>query len=257
MSIVYFSYPRITVDQANRAWSEARQLSLSEIRKQCDNTSVSGAEFYPFAQARAEDDELREVRKKVLGAAVQNGYPGDVSSRNKVAFESDLIEIFNDEISMSLAEATHMDVWHFFNVRLFMDITLWRFGSYSTVTNHWTISPERIYSFNRNMFGRIWWRNHLLGSEIATSLGEDATVQIVERAALFSHPPFARAVATRALSTTTTVRPGHLLRAATILFGRRTAVLSIYAMSTDQLCSFVNEVFTQAEFVILSSDFDS
>lgn len=254
MEMVYFSYPRITVEQAAQVWSNIKHLSLNEIRQQCDNITVTGAEFYPFAEVRTEDDELREVRSKIIAAAIQYGYPNEASSRNKVAFESDLIGLFHDEINMSPAEAAHMDIWHFFNLKLLADITIWRFGSFSPAMNQWNITPERLYSFNRNMFGRVWWRNHLLGPELATSLGEDATVAIVERTALFSHPPFARAVARRALGTKTSISPTQLLRSAAILFSRRMAVLSIYAMDADRINTFVDDIFGETETAILTPE---
>lgn len=251
MEIKYFSYPRISVQQATRIWSEIRSLSLAEVRQRCDNVSVTGTEFYPFAQVRANDGELREVRKQIIDVAIRHGYPNPVTARQKVAFESDLLELFHNEINMSPAEASHMDVWHFFNVKYLADITLWRFGSLSNYDSHWTISPDRIFAFNRNMFGRIWWRNHLLGPELVARLGEDATVAIVERPALFAYPPFARGVGERTLATVTNFSPSQILRPATILFSRRMAVLSPYAMDAEQMQNFVDGVITEAEKSIL------
>lgn len=257
MTQAYFSYPRITLIQATQAWSSIRTLTLENIRKYCDATTVTGAEFYAFAEIRSDDSELHNFRKLVVDAAIRNGFPNQVSSRQKVAFEAELLQIFHNEIAMSPSEASSMEIWHFFNLKLLADITMWRFGTFDTVSNHWSILQDRLYSFHRNMFGRIWWRNHLFGVDLATRLGEDATVQIVERTALFAYPPFAKSVAARALDSHTDYSASQLLRVAAKLFSRRMAVLSIFAMNNEQVSYFTNEVFNATEIAMQESPLDA
>lgn len=242
-----FSYPRISLTQATQIWDTIKSLKLEEIQRICDRTTVAGVEFYPFAENRADDAEVQHLRRLVKEAAIRHGFPNQVSSRLKVAFESELMNILYDETAMTTSEASSMDVWHYFNLKLFADITLWRFGSFDSNINRWSISQDRLYAFNRNFFGRIWWRIHLLGLDLATRLGEDAVVAIVERPRVFSYPPFARAVATRSLSSDTDITATNLLREATIIFSRRMAVLSIFAMDRERMDAFVDDVFREAE----------
>lgn len=253
MSPVFFCYPRITLAQAVQHWAVIRELPLVQVQKICDNTTVIGAEFYPFADVRSEDSELQFLRQRIIEIAKRYGYPNQVSSRMKVSFEGELTNIFQTEIAMSPAEASTMDVWHFFNLRLLADITLWRFGSFDEEKNRWSINEERLYIFNRNMFGRIWWRGHILGHELAGKLSEDETVQILERPTLYAYPSFAKAVGTRYLDSPSKIRATRVLRDASKRFTRRMAVLSVFIMQESQLTQFVDEVFTESEVAMLTT----
>ncbi|PYI65317.1 hypothetical protein CVV68_18605 [Arthrobacter livingstonensis] len=150
-----------------------------------------------------------------------------------------------------------MNVWHFFNLRLLADITLWRFGYFDTEKNRWSINEERLYMLNRNMFGRIWWRGYILGPELASQLSEDETVQILERPSLYAYPSFAKAVGTRYLTSPSKIRATRVLRDASKRFTRRMAVLSVFIMQESQLTHFVDEVFNEAESAMLTTLRDS
>ncbi len=257
MSPVFFSYPRLTLAQAVQDWATIRELSLAQIHAICDDTTVIGSEFYPFADIRSDNSELLNLRQKVVYSAQKYGYPSNVSSHMKVLFDRELLLIFQNEIAMSPAEASNMDVWHFFNIRLLADITLWRFGSFDIDMNRWSINEERLYIFNRNMFGRIWWRAHILGPTLASRLSEDEIVQILERPSLYAYPVFAQAVGIRYLNSPSNTRVTRILRDASKRFTRRTAVLSVFIMQESQIVHFVDDVFNEAESAMLTTVEDS
>lgn len=247
MTLTYTNYPQVSQTIALRHWSEIRLLSLPEISKVCDSMTTSKMEFYPFSENRASDSHLQDFRRRVVELAAMHGFPNTTSSRTKVSFENALLSVLDESLDISAAEASNMNVWHFLNLFLLSDITLWRFGSLDQQAKKWSINEERIFTFNRNMIGRLWWRGAVLSPEIAAKLSEDEAVQILERPTTFAYPHFARAVGRRFASIPATDRHPLLLRHATKLFTRRMAVLSVYIMSDHQLDQFVDQVFGEAE----------
>lgn len=235
-------YPRLGLSSALEEWSGLRHLSLSEMGERGDKATVLGAEFYPMAMGRCTDADLRNVRQAVLSAAIANGYP---ESSRKIDFDRDVSRFLYLNMSILPSDAASAEIWTFINLRVLPDIAVWRFGREGS--DGWEIAEERLFSKDRTVFGRLWWRACILGPDLAAQFGEDISVQLLERPKTTGYPPLARSIAERLLRAEKQHQSTDFLRDVMKRFTRTLAVISIFQMSPTQIDSFVDEIFLESE----------
>lgn len=219
-------------------------LPLAEISQLGSAVSTMGAEFYPVAIARCSDLDLAELRAAVLAEAELHGFPDVEDTRQKTEFDQALSKILYERMNILPADAASVEVWNFINVRLLPDVAIWRYGQWSG--SAWEVNERRLFTMNRTIFGRLWWRAFLLGPEISTQLMEDESVQLVERPRIGGYAPLARAIATRHLASVSTKRM-ELLRDAMKRFTRRLVVVSVFLMTEEQIADLVEDVFLESQ----------
>ena len=101
----------------------------------------------------------------------------------------------------------------------------------------------------RTTIGRLWWRVHLLGPELAGKLGEDEVVNLLERPRIGGYPLLSRAMGARLLafaSESNTGRRMELFRDATKRLLRKMAVQSVFVMTPEQIEEFVTSLFLES-----------
>lgn len=248
MSAQLVCFPRLSLSHALDDWSAIRRLTLAEMRERGDAGTVTGAEFYPMAMARCTDEDLMKLRQEVVAAANQQGYPGNSSIDQKRKFDKAASRVLYEVMNILPSDASSAEVWTFINLRLLPDIALWRFGRQGS--EGWDIAEERLFSKDRTVFGRLWWRACVLGPDLAEQFGEDILVQLVERPNISGYPPLARSIATRFLHADVRYQSTQFLRDVMKRFTRSLAVISIFQMSQTQMDSFVNDIFLESELAI-------
>ena len=229
-------------------WVAVRELTLAEMRARGDAASVNGAEFYPMAMSRCTDEDLRQLRRAMVAAATQRGYPSISTQDQRREFDKDASRLLYGCMNILPSDAANAEVWNFINLRLLPDIAMWRFGRQGN--NGWEIAEERLFSKDRTVFGRLWWRACLLGPELAEQFGEDLSVQLIERPRISGYPPLVRSIANRFLIGDAQYQSTRFLRDVMKRFTRSLAVISVFQMSQTEMDAFVDAVFLESESAI-------
>lgn len=241
-------WPRMTPYEATTRWESLRVESLHTIANGINVATVQG-EYYPLARKRAGAEDLISLRARILQIASSFGYPSLVRGRRLIEFDQALGAAVHEQMRIMPADAAQADVWTFVNTVVAPDIVLWRYGKFDETKKRWLISEERIFDLTRTTIGRLWWRVHLLGPEIARSLGEDEAVQLLEKPRIGGFRDLSRCIGERHLhfaAIGATTRRMELLRDVTKRLIRKMAVHSVYVMSPSQLAGFVDELFLES-----------
>ncbi|SDP57970.1 hypothetical protein SAMN04487914_11827 [Arthrobacter sp. ok909] len=241
-------YPRMPLYEAAQSWEVLRRQSLAEIGASLDLTTVQ-AQYYPLARQRAGSDELLGLRGKILGIAEEFGFPSVVSSKFLVEFDRTVGPEIHAQMTIMPADASSIDVWNFINTVVVPDVVLWRYGRFHTQSKNWIISEDRLFDMTRTTIGRLWWRVHLLGPELAGKLGEDEVVNLLERPRIGGYPLLSRAMGARLLafaSESNTGRRMELFRDATKRLLRKMTVQSVFVMTPVQIEEFVTSLFLES-----------
>lgn len=241
-------YPRMTLYHAAQSWETLRGQSLREIGDAIDLHTVQ-AHYYPLARQRAGSEELLGLRGKILGIAEEFGFPSTVSSKVLVEFDRSVGPELHTQMTIVPADASSIDVWNFINTAVVPDVVLWRYGRFNTQKKKWNISEDRLFDMTRTTIGRLWWRVHLLGAELARRLGEDEVVNLLEKPRIGGYPPLSRAMGARLLtfaSESNTGRRMELFRDATKRLLRKMAVQSVFVMTPEQIDEFVSSLFLES-----------
>lgn len=241
-------YPRMPLYEAARTWEVLRAQSLAQIGGSIDLTTVQ-AQYYPLARQRAGSEELLRLRAKVLGIAQEFGFPSVVSSKVLVEFDRSVGPEIHAQMTIMPADASSVDVWNFINTAVVPDVVLWRYGRFNTEGKKWIISADRLFDITRTTIGRLWWRVHLLGPDLARKLGEDEVVNLLEKPRIGGYPLLSRAMGERLLSfasESNTGRRMELFRDATKRLLRKMAVQSVFVMTPEQIDEFVTSLFLES-----------
>ncbi|MGO4189039.1 hypothetical protein [Pseudarthrobacter sp. TAF60_1] len=234
--------------QAAQSWELLRGQSLREIGGSIDLRTVQ-AQYYPLARQRAGSDELLGLRGKILGIAEDFGFPSAVSTKVLVEFDRSVGPEVHAQMAIMPADASSIDVWNFINTAVVPDIVLWRYGRFHTQTKKWVISEDRLFDMIRTTIGRLWWRVHLLGPDLARKLGEDEVVNLLEKPRIGGYPLLSRAMGAHLLtfaSESNTGRRMELFRDATKRLLRKMAVQSVFVMTAEQIDEFVTSLFLES-----------
>lgn len=241
-------YPRMSLYDASLSWELLRSQSLSEIGSSIDLASLQ-ALYYPLARQRAGSEELMSLRLKIVGIAEGFGFPSAVSSKSLVEFDRTVGPEIHAQMAIMPSDASSIDVWNFVNTAVVPDVVLWRYGRFDVQNKKWNISEDRLFDMTRTTVGRLWWRVHLLGPELASRLGEDEVVNLLEKPRIGGYPLLSRAMGERLLAfaaESSTGRRMELFRDATKRLVRKMAVQSVFIMTSAEIDDFVTSLFEES-----------
>lgn len=241
-------WPRMSSYEAVVRWDVLRTESIQRIAQGVDVGSVQG-EYYPLARRRAGTEDLIALRRAIVNVASKFGYPSLVRGKKLIEFDQELGVAVHQQMRIMPADAANSDVWTFVNTVIAPDVVLWRYGKFEDLNKKWVISEDRLFDLTRTTIGRLWWRVHLLGGEIAGLLGEDEAVQLLEKPRIGGFVELSRCIGKRHLHYAAaggTTRRMELLRDVTKRLVRKMAVQSVYVMSPNHLDLFVDELFVES-----------
>src|SRR5699024_9990086 len=184
-----FSYPRIPTQVAIGLLREFDGKLPSELRH-ASATDHLRASFHPNHPCRVQSDTLDEVREGIEAIAIRHGFPDAPRSQNSAAdFDREAAAFLVASMKILPVEAAIDEVWNFLTLVLLPHVGVWRYpykpGDYEY---------ERLIGKPRNVFRKLWWRAYVLGSELSAKLGEDETVNIMERPSVGGNVVLARAI---------------------------------------------------------------
>ncbi|GAA1115649.1 hypothetical protein GCM10009668_42940 [Nocardioides dubius] len=182
-------YPRLSRSAAQSLILERADASLSDL-------AAESMLVHPDAQPSAtgghpvDSYRLSEVQAAIRGIAEQAGYPKPLGTSTQ-NFDRPCGSMLLQLMDIVPADAAEEGVWSFLTLVVVPEVGPWRFPGRS---------EERLLGRPRNVLRRTWWRAWALGPDLenapdgCTPLGEDESVQIMERPSLGGNRRTARAL---------------------------------------------------------------
>lgn len=133
--------------------------------------------------------EIDEVRQAILRELAAVDDLPRFAKVNRAKFDALVGRTLYGAMDINPGDAGHDTVWSFMTLVVLPDVAILRFPD---------LHQERMLGGNRNMFRRLWIRQHVLGDLMSTSenpLGEDELVGIFERSELSRNHALARSMA--------------------------------------------------------------
>ncbi|MFI9326179.1 DUF6339 family protein [Kitasatospora sp. NPDC052868] len=178
-----FLMPQLLPSAIGELLEDRRGASVEELRNRA--AVVHPAMYYAATGGRRLPvDRMRALRNEIVARASENGFPGRSPGRREAArFDMDVARLLYRDAGIVPAEALSPQLWAFLSLVVLPDVTAWRFPGFN---------PRRVTGrdVTRHVFGRLWWRAHLVGGErldpddlydALSVLGEEAFDQVFAR----------------------------------------------------------------------------
>ncbi|WP_346766252.1 DUF6339 family protein [Streptomyces sp. A1499] len=153
-------YPRLLADQAGPLHKRYREMSPRDLTPHVAYRHES-AVYVATGGDRATEARLRELRAHVLRIAESAGFPEEPSRKDRARFDLDLAAFLHSRMDLMPAEAASGDIWAFLALVLLPDVAHWR---YPRPPGDRVVASD----LTRHVFGRLWWRAHLVRDPAAT-----------------------------------------------------------------------------------------
>jgi hypothetical protein len=201
----YYLFPRLSAAAAQSRLGEIAGKTPPQLSALAA-TSHRDATFSPTGGSRVPEQTLAELRRSLVDAAQQLGFPDSVRKGAMGSFDAKAARLLVENLPIMPGEASRDDVWAFLALVLLPDIATWRFSEQQS---------SRVLGGVRNAFQRLWWRARVLQDAESpepyalVELPEDALVGLMERPALSSNPRVALAIAKAVAKLASTLPPSH------------------------------------------------
>lgn len=189
MTVGSLLYPRLPRNVARRIVVERSTVSHSDLY-QSANLSHPDAEPSATGGHPADRTKLEQVQETIRQVAEQAGYPKPLGGSTQ-AFDRPCGTELLKHMDIVPADAAEEGIWSFLTLVVVPEIGPWRFPAQA---------EERMIGRPRNVLRRTWWRAWALGPDLNQApegcepLGEDESVQIMERPSLGGNRRTARAL---------------------------------------------------------------
>lgn len=237
-------YPRLPRSAAQSLISERVGLTIAELR---DLSVLSHPDAEPSATGGHPVDapKLDEVRLAIREIAERAGYPRPIAGSTQ-RFDRPCGSALFEIMDIVPADAAEEGVWSFLALVVVPEIGPWRFPAQA---------EERLIGRPRNVLRRTWWRAWALGPDLDRApdgcepLGEDESVQIMERPSLGGNRRTARALQAalwRAEQEGLNVPRSELMRQLARRLRGAKSHISLDALSDEMLDSLMDRLSTDA-----------
>ncbi|MFH9830134.1 DUF6339 family protein [Streptomyces sp. NPDC017201] len=150
-------YPRLLPAAAANLREECLHRSVEYLRDR--SALFHPAMFYAATGgSRLPERSLGSLREAVLACATDRGFPAKPGRRQAAGFDIDVATVLHRDSGIVPAEAVAGDLWAFLSLVVLPDVSAWRFAD---------LHRDRVLGTDvtRHVFGRLWWRAHLLYDE--------------------------------------------------------------------------------------------
>jgi hypothetical protein len=189
-------YPRLLDRAARELHEEYARLPVGELGHRAALRHPATV-FAATGGRQVSRGELEGLRNGLLELARAAGHPRQPSRHARSDFDTATARLLHERSGLVAGEAAARDAWAFLALVVAPDIAYWRFPN---------PPRDRILGtdITRHVFGRLWWRAHLLEQsgrpadryELLDSFGEAAFDQIfARRRAVASSRALVRALA--------------------------------------------------------------
>jgi hypothetical protein len=147
-------YPRLLDRAARDLHREYAQLPVAVLTGRA-GLQHRATVFAATGGRHVSGGELQSLRDGLLELARISGHPEPPSRRARSEFDLAAARMLHERTGLVAAEAAARDAWAFIALVLAPDIAYWRYPA---------PPGERILGtdITRHVFGRLWWRAHLL-----------------------------------------------------------------------------------------------
>ncbi|WP_433611641.1 DUF6339 family protein [Prescottella agglutinans] len=250
-------YPRLLDRAARELHEQYSQLTVDELHDRAAFRHRS-AVFAATGGRRVTDEELQELRDRIVKAAENAGFPGEGRRADRAAFDLEVAQLLHERSGLVAAEASVRSIWAFLALVVLPDISYWRYPNPPV---------DRVMGtdITRHVWGRLWWRAHLLALpqrvepyRLLDAFGEAAFDQIfARRRSLGGSRALVRALAeTWPAIERGGVNDRQLLRDVLKRLLRTSAIVEFEALDDDELLRQVSEAVAES-VVVLSVDVPS
>ncbi|MFJ4755850.1 DUF6339 family protein [Streptomyces sp. NPDC088763] len=152
-----YLFPRLLPKAASELRDEYLNRSVEYLRERAGLSHP--AMFYAATGGiRLPQQRLAALREAVLTCAVERGYPTKPGRRQAAGFDIEVATILARDSGIIPAEAVAGDLWACLSLVVLPDVAAWRFQDFHR---------DRVLGTDvtRHVFGRLWWRAHLLYEE--------------------------------------------------------------------------------------------
>lgn len=240
MSSESLLYPRLNRVDAQRLLSERSEVPLEKLR---DHGALEHPDAVPSPTGGrpVTSEKLRYVQSAIRDVANAAGFPASLGGSTQ-AFDRPCATALYELMDIVPADAADEGVWSFLTIVVVPEIGPWRFPR----------QPEdRMLGRPRNVLRRLWWRAWALGPDLETvpngcqPLGEDESVQIMERPSLGGNRRSARALQSalwKAESAGLTVPRSELMRQMARRLRATKSHLSLDALNDELLEKLLDRI---------------
>lgn len=199
--------------------------------------------YFADASNQVSEASLAKVRSSLMELAKECGFP-HYNQTELRRFDQSASEVLYAQLQLLPVEAASLEVWNFLTIVLLPDLAKWRYPNNGAKPNY-----PRWLGEERNAFRKLWWREHVLGRDFNSKLGEDEAVAIMERPRLGGNPKLARAMAGAFLEVSREypkIPRSELMRCGALNFRRRMPVVLYDVVPQEALQVRVTEIFSEA-----------
>ncbi|MBB4687361.1 DUF6339 family protein [Amycolatopsis jiangsuensis] len=147
-------YPRLLDAAAMDMHRTYTHLTIEELKDRHAYQHPS-AVFAATGGDRVARQSLENLRERVLKVAEEAGFPSDGRRRDHTEFDLDIARLLHERMGLVAAEAAVRPIWAFLALVVLPDVSYWRYRDPPI---------DRILGtdITRHVWGRLWWRAHLL-----------------------------------------------------------------------------------------------
>lgn len=197
-----YVYPRLPGTIAE----QELQKRVDELERNGGDPSGIGSSVrpHPLASydqtgARVPEELLKELRQKIMDAAVAKGFPSPLPTTSISSLDHHIAELVFEHMKMVPGEVGQTGVWNHMTLVLLPDFMAWRWPSMSSARFYTSGGGKAV----RNYFMVSWVRAWLFYDEshetdrfhLLKMLSQDAMLQIIERPHLSRNRKLARVLA--------------------------------------------------------------
>jgi len=177
MSILY---PRLLDQAARDLYEEYVEMDVTELTARVSFSHPS-AIFTATGGSRAAPTQLQELRDTIVAVAEEARFPYPGTREGHAEFDLRVARILHEKSGLVPAEAAVRAAWAFLALVVMPDVAFWR---YRRAPGDRVLATD----ITRHVFGRLWWRAHLLEDptaldryELLNTFGEADFDQIFSR----------------------------------------------------------------------------
>jgi hypothetical protein len=147
-------YPRLLGRVARELHEEYVGMEVEELQSKAALRHRS-AIFTATGGVRVHTEQLQALREQVLAEAVKANYPYPGTRDGRAEFDLRVAKLLHERSGLVPAEASVRSTWAFLALVLLPDVAYWR---YPRAPGDRVLDTD----ITRHVFGRLWWRAHLL-----------------------------------------------------------------------------------------------
>lgn len=242
-------WPRLATGHAMVLRRSVSGMSVHEAR-------LAGRLAHPGAAPAgwgpgASEEQVQRVQQIMRAVSDDRGWPASLDADTASELDRVWGRLLHEQMNILPSDAASAGVWDFVALVVLPDLARWRFPGGS---------GAGVDGFDKHVFGRLWWRQHVLGTELLDGAGheplsEDELDALFRRRDLVANPHVAQAVARAILRRDDPPRQRPAFAKQLVLeLLRATPAVCLDALDGPQLDELMHQVVARSTGTRIPSD---